>query len=61
MAESIGVPFRTYQKWVYATQSPRHGEALLARARALMQPRRTNCWEILGCGREPGGEAASCG
>ena len=31
MAESIGVPFRTYQKWVYAGQTPRHGAALVSR------------------------------
>ena len=55
MAESIGVPFRTYQKWVYADQKPRHGAALVARARAMISPRRVNCWDILKCGREPGG------
>jgi len=56
MAEALGVPFRTYQKWVYATQRPRHGALLLARADAMLKPRRANCWEVLKCGREPGGE-----
>ena len=55
MAESLGVPFRTYQKWVYTDQRPRHGAALLARAQSLVSPRRANCWDILRCGREPGG------
>jgi len=55
MAESLGVPFRTYQKWVYADQKPRHARALLSRAQALVSPRRVNCWQILKCGREPGG------
>ena len=59
MADALGVPFRTYQKWVYSTQRPRHGSALLSQAEALMAPRRTNCWEILGCGREPGGESVN--
>jgi hypothetical protein len=56
MADAIGVPFRTYQKWVYSAQSPRHGAALLSRGRALIMTRRTNCWEMLECGREPGGD-----
>ncbi len=56
MADAIGVPFRTYQKWVYSTQSPRHAAAILSRAEAMISPRRMNCWEILGCGREAGGE-----
>ena len=55
MAESIGVPFRTYQKWIYTNQKPRHAAAVLARARAMLSPKRMNCWEVLGCGREPGG------
>lgn len=55
MAESLGVPFRTYQKWVYADQTPRHGRVLVARARTMISPRRVNCWDILKCGREPGG------
>ena len=55
MAESLSVPFRTYQKWVYADQKPRHGPAILDRAKALVPPERVNCWEILGCGRESGG------
>jgi len=55
MAESLGVPFRTYQKWVYADQKPRHGHALVARAQTMISPRRVNCWDILKCGREPGG------
>jgi len=55
MAESLGVPFRTYQKWIYADQKPRHAAALLARAKTLVSPRRINCWDILKCGREPGG------
>ena len=55
MAENIGVPFRTYQKWIYLGQKPRHGAALLARAEGLMPRNRVNCWEILKCGREPGG------
>ncbi len=55
MAESLGVPFRTYQKWVYTDQKPRHGAALLARARTLVPSKRANCWDILKCGREPGG------
>ena len=62
MAESLGVPLRTYQKWVYATQRPRHGAVLLARAEAMLSPRRTNCWEAVRCGREPGGkEVGSAG
>ncbi len=56
MAQALGVPFRTYQKWVYLGQNPRHGSALLARALALAPPRRTNCWDIVRCGREPGGD-----
>ena len=55
MAKRLGVPFRTYQKWIYADQKPRHHDALLARARALATPRRVNCWEVLKCGREGGG------
>ncbi len=58
MADRLGVPFRTYQKWVYAGQKPRHGGAILARAEALGSARRVNCWEALKCGREPGGEKA---
>jgi hypothetical protein len=55
MAQALGVPFRTYQKWVYFGQKPRHGAALLGRAEALVPPRRPNCWELINCGREPGG------
>ena len=55
MAEALGVPFRTYQKWVYSAQKPRHGPALLARAEGMLTPRRANCWDVLKCGREPGG------
>ena len=58
MAESLGVSFRTYQKWVYADQKPRHGPALVARARTMMSPRRINCWDVLKCGRQPGGHSA---
>ena len=58
MADALGVPFRTYQKWVYTDQKPRHPAALLARAEAMCAPKRTNCWDVLQCGREPGGEAA---
>lgn len=56
MADALGVPFRTYQKWVYLGQKPRHGGALLGRAQSLVPARRTNCWESLRCGRQPGGE-----
>jgi len=56
MAGALDVPFRTYQKWVYAEQVPRHCSAILARAEAMLSPRRANCWEILKCGREPGGD-----
>lgn len=55
MAKALGVPFRTYQKWVYTDQKPRHPAALLARAQAMCAPRRANCWEVIRCGREPGG------
>jgi len=58
MAQALGVPFRTYQKWVYLGQNPRHSAALLGRAESLVPPRRTNCWQSLGCGREPGGDRA---
>jgi hypothetical protein len=54
MAEALDVPFRTYQKWVYSSQKPRHSEELLARANELMAPHRLNCWEFLDCGRGPG-------
>ena len=56
MADALGVPLRTYQKWIYSVQKPRHATALLAKARALVGPRRGNCWEIIKCGREPGGD-----
>ncbi|MHC4605998.1 MAG: helix-turn-helix domain-containing protein [Planctomycetota bacterium] len=56
MARELGVPFRTYQKWLYADQKPRHGSAILSRAEAMVTPRRTNCWEVVHCGREPGGK-----
>lgn len=55
MSKALGVPFRTYQKWIYLAQKPRHGQALLSTAESLMPPRRTNCWDIVKCGREPGG------
>lgn len=55
MAEELGVPFRTYQKWVYGKQRPRHGAALVDRAQAMLARKRANCWEVLRCGREPGG------
>jgi hypothetical protein len=55
MAEALDVPFRTYQKWVYSGQKPRRTEELLARARGLLTTGRMNCWDYLGCGREPGG------
>lgn len=58
MAQSLGVPFRTYQKWLYSHQKPRHAAALLAQAEAMITPRRANCWEILKCGREPGAAKA---
>jgi hypothetical protein len=58
MANALGVPFRTYQKWVYLGQQPRHGTALLGRAEGLIPARRTNCWESLRCGRYPGGQNA---
>jgi hypothetical protein len=56
MADALGVPFRTYQKWVYLGQKPRHGAALLGRAEGLIPARRTNCWDSLRCGRQPGGD-----
>lgn len=55
MAQALDVPFRTYQKWVYLGQRPRHGASLLAQARGLVPTKRINCWEVLRCGREPGG------
>jgi len=55
MARALGVPFRTYQKWVYLKQTPRHTAALLARAEGLIPPARVNCWDIVRCGREPNG------
>jgi len=58
MSAALGVPFRTYQKWVYTDQKPRHPAALLARAAAMSAPRRANCWEVVRCGREPGGHFA---
>ena len=59
MADALGVPHRTYQKWLYTEQTPRHGAALLARAASLAGGRRVNCWEVLECGRQPGGAVAS--
>ena len=56
MAQQLGVPFRTYQKWIHLDQQPRHATALLARAEGLVTARRVNCWDILKCGREPGGQ-----
>lgn len=58
MAEALGVPFRTYQKWIYTDQKPRHAGALLARAEYMLVPKRVNCWEVIKCGREPGGAEA---
>ena len=55
MAEALGVPFRTYQKWVYSNQKPRNPEDLLARANELATTHRLDCWEFLDCGRGPGG------
>lgn len=55
MAQALGVPFRTYQKWIYLAQKPRHGNVLLAKAEGLLPARRTNCWEIVKCGREAAG------
>jgi len=59
MAGALGVPFRTYQKWLYTDQKPRHVEALLSRAGHMCIRTRANCWEVLKCGREQGGEKAS--
>ena len=59
MAEALAVPFRTYQKWIYSDQKPRHGAALIDRADAMLKPRRANCWDVLRCGREPGGARAA--
>ena len=56
MAEALDVPFRTYQKWVYSHQSPRHREEMIVRAEAMVAPRRIKCWEYLRCGREVGGD-----
>jgi hypothetical protein len=56
MAKALGVPFRTYQKWVYLGQKPRHAAALLSRANSISPPRRINCWQIVACGRQPGGD-----
>jgi hypothetical protein len=58
MARAINVPFRTYQKWLYIDQKPRHADAVLARARAVLSPKRLNCWEVFRCGKEPGGPNA---
>ena len=55
MAQALGVPFRTYQKWLYQGQQPRHVAALLAQAQALLPSKRVNCWEVIRCGREPKG------
>lgn len=59
MAAALEVRFRTYQKWVYSAQKPRHPAALVSRAEGLVSPRRFNCWSYLECGREPGGKAAN--
>jgi hypothetical protein len=56
MARELDVPFRTYQKWIYAAQKPRHAVAILAQARGMAPRRRINCWDVLQCGREPGGD-----
>jgi len=56
MARLIGVPFRTYQKWIYTNQKARNRKKILAKARALCPGNRLNCWEVFSCGREPGGE-----
>lgn len=58
MSEALGVPFRTYQKWLYANQKPRHAAALLARAEHMWAPKRANCWDVLKCERGPGGDLA---
>jgi len=58
MADALNVPHRTYQKWVYGKQLPRHSSALVARAEALVRGRRPNCWEVRHCNRQPGGEGA---
>jgi hypothetical protein len=58
MADSLGVRFRTYQKWIYSGQKPRHAAALIARAEQMFPRRRTNCWDVLQCGRGPGSEEA---
>ncbi len=60
IAEALRVPFRTYQKWVYTGQRPRHPDELLARAKRLGVPRRRNCWETLKCGRGPDGARPRC-
>jgi len=59
MADALVVPPRTYQKWVAGVQRPRHAAALLARAEALIEARRPNCWEVRQCTRQPGGEGAA--
>lgn len=60
MAEALGVPFRSYQKWLYTSRRPRDPEMLLERARSLCTMRRANCWEVLSCGRGPEGDRPHC-
>jgi len=59
MADALGVPHRTYQKWIGGRHLPRHSGALLARAEALAGHRGANCWQVRQCNRQPGGEAAA--
>jgi hypothetical protein len=54
MAQALEVSFRTYQKWLYTGQHPRHLGAIIQRAEALCVTRRANCWEVLECGHGPG-------
>ena len=64
LAQAVGVSFRTYQKWLYTDQRPRHFAAILARAEGLCAVPRANCWEVMQCGRGPGpaqaGGASKC-
>jgi DNA-binding XRE family transcriptional regulator len=59
MAHALGVPHRTYQKWIAGRHQPRHADALLARANAIAGSRGANCWQVRQCNRQPGGEAAA--
>jgi len=58
MAQAVGVSFRTYQKWLYTGQHPRHFGAILARAEGLCAVPRANCWDVMRCGRGPNGAGA---